>query len=554
MRRGVSALLVLVFLGPASVVRASPPPAADASNFSDCQRALHVLNRLGFGPAPGDVDRVLELGIGNFIEIQLHPESLPDPVAAAKLDSFPILRMNEAELMESFEKPVRNARRVAEKEYGKPGEGNEEAAKAIERTIDELVSPAVRPQRVLDELTAARVLRATYSQAQLNEILVDFWMNHFNVFAGKDTDRILVASFERDVIRPHIWGCFRDLLLATAKSPAMLVYLDNSQSVAELAHRPGVTPKMIAAAASSGKPQAGLNENYARELLELHTLGVDGGYTQKDVTELARVLTGWSVAPPEEGGGFLFKARLHDVAPKEVLGHPISEGGGLQEGEEIIDQLSRHPSTARHIAYRLCQRFVADDPPRDLVERVANVFLLTDGDLREVVRSIVTSPEFFEPRFYRAKVKTPFEYVVSAVRALGAGTDGVGLARQITVQGEPLYLCAPPTGYSNVSSAWVNTGAMLARWNFAVNLSANKIPGTEVDLSRLLPRRDLRDAGHSFSDLADLLLAGDVSAGTLRTLEECLLPIDPGGGKESLDPRIPLIAGSLVASPDFQRK
>ena len=547
-------MLVLILLGPAAVPGTSPDPRGRAPALSDCQKALHVLNRLGFGPVPGDVDRVLEVGIRNFIEMQLHAESLPDPVAAEKLDRLPTLRMPESALMETFEKPLRNARRVAEKEYGKPGEGDEEAARAIERMVDELVPAPARPQRVLDELTAARVMRAAYSQAQLNEILVDFWMNHFNVFAGKDTDRILIASFERDVIRPHVWGCFRDLLMATAKSPAMLVYLDNAQSVAELAHRPGVTPQMIAAAASSGKPQAGLNENYARELLELHTLGVDGGYTQKDVTELARVLTGWSVAPPEEGGGFLFKARLHDVAPKEVLAHPISEGGGLQEGEEVIDQLSRHPSTARHIAYRLCQRLVADDPPRDLVERVANVFLLTDGDLREVVRAIVTSREFFEPRFYRAKVKTPFEYAVSAVRALSADTDGVGLARQITTQGEPLYLCAPPTGYSNDSSAWVNTGALLARWNFAVNLSANKIPGTEVDLSRLLPTQDRRDPTRAFHDLADLLLAGDVSAGTLRTLEECLLPIDPGGGKASLDPRIPLIAGSLVASPDFQRK
>ncbi len=554
MRRSLSAVLVLMLLGPAAVPGTSPAPRGRVPALSDCQKALHVLNRLGFGPIPGDVDRVLEVGIRNFIEMQLHAESLPDPVAAEKLDGLPTLRMPESELMETFEKPLRNARRVAEKEYGKPGEGDEEAARAIERMVDELVPAPARPQRVLDELTAARVMRAAYSEAQLNEILVDFWMNHFNVFAGKDTDRILIASFERDVIRPNVWGCFRDLLMATAKSPAMLVYLDNAQSVAELAHRPGVTPQMIAAAASSGKPQAGLNENYARELLELHTLGVDGGYTQTDVTELARVLTGWSVAPPEEGGGFLFKARLHDVTPKEVLAHPISEGGGLQEGEEVIDQLSRHPSTARHIAYQLCQRLVADDPPRDLVERVANVFLLTDGDLREVVRAIVTSPEFFEPRFYRAKVKTPFEYVVSAVRALGAGTDGVGLARQITTQGEPLYLCAPPTGYSNDSSAWVNTGALLARWNFAVNLSANKIPGTEVDLSRLLPAQDRRDPGRAFHDLAELLLAGDVSEGTLRTLNECFLPLDARGGKENLDPRIPLIAGSLVASPEFQRK
>ena len=555
MGRGLSCLLTAALLWPGSARATGPSRAARSAtppSLSDCQKALHVLNRLGFGPAPGDLERVLDLGIRNFIEQQLHPERLADPFALEKLDGLSTTSMTDAELMETFEKPLRNARKVAEKAYGKPGEGNEEAARAIDRMVDELVSPATRPQRVLDELTAARVLKAVHSEAQLNEILVDFWMNHFNVFAGKDTDRILVASFERDVIRPHIWGCFRDLLMATAKSPAMLVYLDNAQSVAELAHRPGVTPQAIAA--SQGKPQTGLNENYARELLELHTLGVDGGYTQQDVMELARVLTGWSLAPPDEGGGFLFKPRLHDVFPKEVLGHPISEGGGLEEGEAMVDLLSRHPATARHIAYRLCQRLVADDPPKKLVERAANVFLLTDGNLREVVRAIVESPEFFQPRFYRAKVKSPFEYVVSAVRALGASTDGTGLARQIATEGEPLYLCAPPTGYSNASSAWINTGSMLARWNFAASLASNRVPGTEVDIWRLMPGPDRDDLRRAARDLDRLLLAGELSPATERAVEECVLERDlrsakPGG----TDPRIPLVAATLLASPEFQR-
>ena len=512
----------------------------------DCRRAAHVLNRLAFGPRPGEVEHVLSIGIRRWIEEQLHPETIPDPVADDAISSLPTLSMADAELIEKFEKPTREARRFVEKEFGKPGERGEEAEKVSRRMLDELVSPASRPQRVLDELTRARLVRAAVSERQLQEVLVDFWMNHFNVFAGKDLDRAFVTSFERDVIRPHLWGCFRNLLLATAKSPAMLVYLDNAQSAAEPDHRRQPP-------SAAGKPGgAGLNENYARELLELHTLGVDGGYTQLDVTELARVLTGWSTAPPEEGGGFLFRAPLHDVCAKTVLGVGIPAGGGLAEGEDVIARLARHPSTARRIATLLCQRLVADEPPPGLVRRAADRFLATDGDLRETVRTIVESPEFFDTRFERGKVKSPFEYAVSAVRALGAQTDGgPALSRAVAGMGEPLYLCAPPTGYSQTSGAWMNTGALIARWNFAIALAGNRIAGTPVDLVRLVPPSARTDSRRVAEALEAALLGNRLSESTRQRIDECVLQSDVPGGAPG---RTALVAAAILGSPEFQKR
>jgi len=316
-----------------------------------------------------------------------------------------------------------------------------------------------RPARVIAELNAQRILRAVDSDRQLNEVMVDFWINHFNVFVGKGLDRVLVTSYERDTIRPRIWGKFEDLLMATAKSPAMLFYLDNARSHA-----------------------GGINENYAREIMELHTLGVDGGYTQKDVTELARVFTGWSINRPEEGGGFRYRPFFHDRQPKTVLGVRFPAGGGIEEGETMIRFLAHQQATAQHIALQLCQRLVADDPPKALVDRVAARFTATGGDLRETVKAVIGSREFWDPRFYRAKVKSPFEYAVSAIRAAGACVDDpLPLARELQKMGEPLYGAQPPTGYSDKAAVWVNSGAMLNRMNFAVALASNRIPGIRVE-------------------------------------------------------------------------
>ncbi|HEY6929199.1 MAG TPA: DUF1800 domain-containing protein, partial [Thermoanaerobaculia bacterium] len=321
---------------------------------------------------------------------------------------------------------------------------------------------------------------------------------------------------------------------------------DNWQSIA-----PNSLPVAFARRPQAKRRPEGLNENYARELMELHTLGVDGGYTQRDVTELARVLTGWSIE--RQGGGFLFRPLLHDAGEKTVLGIRFPAGGGMEEGERAIRILAHHPATARHIATQLCQRLVADDPPKELVARVAQRFLATDGDLRETVRAIVESREFFDPKFYRAKVKSPFEYAVSAVRAAGGETDGaLPMVRAIAQMGEPLYLCQPPTGYSDASSAWVNTGALVARLNFALDVAGNKLPGTGIDAGRLVPELDSSDAERSIQSLARTLTGWDLSDETRETIAKRLA--DEAKENVPAETRLPLIAGLILGSPEFQKQ
>jgi uncharacterized protein (DUF1800 family) len=553
-RSALAGLVVAGVLAAAATAADAPPP------LTERERALHVLNRLAFGPRPGDVDRVAAMGVPAWVEGQLRPGSIDDCAAEAALAGLPTLAMSNSELVARFATALLEARKRLTKDGAASEAGNGDAA---ERPRD-LVPPENRPRRILEELTEARLVRAVRSERQLNEVMVDFWMNHFNVDARKGLDRIFIASFERDAIRPRIWGRFEDLLLATAKSPAMLVYLDNARSAADAEHRPPSSGRFRAAAAARGP--TGLNENYARELLELHTLGVDGGYTQQDVTELARVLTGWSIAlprgadaaragsrggrggrfaaPDAEPGTFLFRERLHDVGTKTVLGHRFGPNGGMDEGEAALRLLARHPSTARHLAAELCRRLVADEPPPALVERVAARYLATGGDLTETVRAIVTSPEFFDPRAYRAKTKSPFEYAVSAVRAVGGSTDGRALGRQVAEMGEPLYLCQPPTGYSDASESWVSSGALLARLNFALALTAGRIAGTPVD-GRSLPAGA---TARSIQDTAFLLLGTDVSEPTTRTIARRMA--DAGGEAETRE----LLAGLLLGSPEFQRQ
>jgi uncharacterized protein (DUF1800 family) len=404
------------------------------------QRAEHALNRLGFGPRPGEVERVAAEGVDKLIARQLGPESIADAAVDAKLAKFETLKMDNAAMLDTYYKPIVEARK---------------AKKDDQEDTEETKSARQKSRRVVGELTAQRIIRATESDRQLNEVMADFWLNHFNVFAGKGIDRFLLTSYERDTIRPRMWGKFEDLLMATAKSPAMLVYLDNARSRRDA-----------------------INENYAREIMELHTLGVDGGYTQKDVTALARVLTGWSV--DRRGGGFVFRPMLHDRGAKTVLGVRIN-GGGVDEGERMIRFLAHHPSTARHIATKLCQRLVADEPPRALVDRVAKTFLDSGGDLRRTVKAVIDSPEFWDPKSYRAKVKTPFEFVISALRAADARVvNPIPVARALQLIGQPLYGAQPPTGYSDKAEAWVSSGAQINRMNFAADLASNKLMGVVV--------------------------------------------------------------------------
>jgi uncharacterized protein (DUF1800 family) len=342
----------------------------------------------------------------------------------------------------------------------------------------------------------AKVLRAVLSEKQLEEVLVDFWFNHFNVFVGKGQVRQYLTEYERDVIRPHVLGNFRTLLGATAHSPAMLFYLDNFQSrtanpqvqvnpdIQRRLGDPRITPqqrqqlqqRLAQMQNQQRRPQGGLNENYARELMELHTLGVDGGYTQQDVIEVAKVFTGWTIDRPQQGGSFVFRPQMHERGSKTVLGKKIGEDGE-REGEQVLDLLAAHPATARHIAFKLAQRFVADEPPAALVARAARKFSDTKGDLREVTRAIITSPEFFDRKYVGAKVKTPFEFVVSAARATNANiVNAQPMVQALRELGMPLYGAQPPTGYSMTADAWVNTGALLNRMNFAVQLVSGGMP------------------------------------------------------------------------------
>jgi len=532
----VSALFVLTGAGTSD----------ETAALGERQRALHALNRLAFGPRPGDVERVVAMGVDRWIEQQLHPERIPDAQVEAKLASFEILSMSDDELYDTFEKPYFERRRELAKQKDADGDA---AAKPRQ------LPPGQRPRRIVEELSAAKVVRAVESNRQLDEVMADFWLNHFNVYGDKGADRFLIATYERDTIRPHMWGRFEDLLLATAKSPAMLFYLDNARSVAVAGNRPGGVAgaygfgrggrgrNRLPAEEQERVRQAGLNENYARELLELQTLGVDGGYTQNDVTELARLLTGWSMTGPrEERVEFRFRREMHDVGAKKVLGRDFAPGGGIEEGEAMIRALALHPSTARHLARKLCVRFVSDDPPASLVERVAQRYLATRGDLRETVKAVVTSREFSSREAYRAKVKTPFEYAVSAIRALGGTTDGGSVASQLAAMGQPLYLCQPPTGYSDEAVDWVSAGALVARLNFAVALAEGKMPGTTGGGAAVAARDGDVDAW------AATLVGGELSESTRATIDGRLASGEPGA------PPAQVVAGLVLGSPEFQRQ
>jgi uncharacterized protein (DUF1800 family) len=430
----------------------------------------------------------------------------------------------------------------------------------------ETVEAIVQPQAVLGELAEAKLLRAIYGDRQLDEVMTDFWFNHFNVFIGKGPDRYMINAYERDVIRPHALGKFKDILAATAKSPAMLFYLDNWQSVgpdSDLAKYGPQRGRGRRGRFARPRPQqaknrpSGLNENYAREIMELHTLGVDGGYTQKDVTELAKVLTGWSIEQPQLGGSFHFNERAHEPGNKYILGRKIGEHGE-KEGEEMLDVLAHHPSTAKFISRKLAMRFVSDNPPSSLVDRMADTFQKKDGDIREVLRTLFRSPEFWAADAYRAKMKTPFEFVASAARVSGADIqNALPLVATLNRMGMPLYAMQPPTGYSMKAEAWVNSSALLNRMNFALALGSGKLPGASLDPQALLRGPAPGDAEAALAILEQSILAGDVSPQTHAVMQKQLG--DPQISQRKLDdtdkkPNYGAIAGLIMGSPEFQRR
>ena len=557
----IASLLIAAMLATQTLVAfADPPKTAKKGRLSDEQRIIHVLNRLGFVARPGDVERVKSIGLENYITQQLNPEKITDTVAENKIKDLVVLELTTAQLYEKYPQPGQLLRRLQaqgmlEGDLKNPPNPQDEKSRKVLQDYY-LQNGLQRPQRIMAELQASRILRAVYSERQLQEVMVDFWTNHFNVFAGKGADRWLLPAYDRDTIRPNAMGKFSELLLATAQSPAMLFYLDNFQSVSPDANRGRAMRRQNLQAQ---RPRRGINENYARELMELHTLGVDGGYTQKDVQEIARCFTGWTIFQPRGGGvaanamageyarrtagTFFFNARVHDDGEKIVLGHKISAGGGFKDGLTVLDILAHHPSTAKFIATKLVSHFVADTPPPALIDRTAAAFTKSDGDIRETLKAIFFANEFNSPEAYRAKIKRPFELVVSAIRTLGADTNGgPGTHQWIARMGEPLYGFQTPNGYSDAAESWVNTGGLLERMNFGLALAGNRVQGTRVDLAKL----NREEKSKLIDDSLKLIVAGDISAATRETL---MKQID-----ETNADTAPKVVGLILGTPEFQRQ
>jgi uncharacterized protein (DUF1800 family) len=651
-RSKIGLVLLFSFLGiaiPAELALGKKKDIPAAAQMDPQKRAVHALNRLTFGPRPGDVDHAMAIGVDTWIDQQLHPDKINDNALDARLSQFRTLHMDTREIVENFppepmikavaegkqslpSDPLKRAvyqaqlDRYQNKEERKQGtdsgktgkitddekarrqQERADAEQKVEELLDmppdqrmkavlkmpseeqrvltnalqgdkrdeflegmnarqrETIEALNYPQQVVaNELVEGKLLRAIYSDRQLQEVMTDFWFNHFNVYIGKGADHYLLTSYERDVIRPHALGKFENLLVATAQSPAMLFYLDNWLSVGPNSDVANGIPKHAnkgwetrvrdrsQTSQSKGK-RNGLNENYGRELMELHTLGVNGGYTQQDVTEAARVFTGWTLKQPRQGGGFIFEDRTHEPGDKTVLGHRIKPKSE-KEGLEVLHILAHHPSTAKFVCTKLAMRFVSDDPPQALVDRMAQTFLKKDGNIREVLKTMLDSPEFWAPDAYRAKVKTPFEFVVSAVRASGANvSEAMPIARQLQNMGMPLYGAQPPTGYSMKADAWVNSSALLGRMNFALAMTSEKVRGVQIDTGQLAGQKD---PPQTLSALENVLLAGDVSQQTHDVIAARLQ--DSKISRRKLDdparpPNTDLIAGLLLGSPEFQRR
>ena len=579
----------------------------NAKQLTEDQKILHVLNRLGFGVRAGDVEKVKAIGINKYIEQQLNPSSINDLTAEAKVKNLDVLKMSNEELFTKYPNPAAVLTAVAQNNGLKRQElqgvqqrnqQNQMNGETIEKKANELSEAdrqkyqkeiaelyakykLGRPQQITQQLNASRIMRAVYSEKQLQEVMVDFWTNHFNVYAGKAATRWFLPEYDRDVIRPNALGNFKDLLTATAQSPAMLFYLDNFQSVSpdaqmannggnnknrrqnqnnqmtaqrrgQLKQQYGLSDAELDARIKQNQQQPkqpqrmprGINENYAREIMELHTLGVEGGYTQADIKEVARAFTGWTIVDargyrrafanmangvedkrvtrlarlmglPDDAksGTFFFNELAHDKGGKSVLGQKINEGG-IKDGLKVIDVLVNHPSTAKFIARKLAVKFVSDNPSEALVDRVAQAFNQSKGDIKTTLRALFTDKEFFAAENYRAKIKTPFEVVISAIRTVGADTNGGQIQAMLQKMGEPLYGYQAPTGYPDTAEDWVNTGALLERLNFAVAFASNRIPGTRVNLKQF----EGKDKPQTLNQAVAVVLNGEISPNTKATL------------------------------------
>jgi uncharacterized protein (DUF1800 family) len=566
------------------------------TQLNEDEAILHAMNRLAYGPRPGDVERIRQMGLEKWIEQQLHPESIDDQALAERLERYPTLKMSSKQLLEEFPRPQQAA-----KQQGITKEQAQEQLKSKQETAESQIivtgndnldkaqqqlAKIQGPNRIIAELSMAKVDRAIYSDRQLEAVMEDFWFNHFNVFANKGDDKWLLTSYERDTIRPHTMGKFQDLLMATAKSPAMLFFLDNYLSadpaaVARLEEErnmrrryqgafaggsmptpgtfrgPATGPTPTTATVVTKKPERGLNENYGREVMELHTVGVDGGYTQQDVIQMAQCLTGWTIHEPRQDPQFFFDEKIHAEGKKIVMGRTFNYGGE-KDGEEALKMLANRPATAKFISTELARHFVSDNPPTALVERMTKSFESSNGDIRTVLKTMIYAPEFWSKDAYRAKVKTPFELVASTARALNAEvTITLPLAQWVGRMGEPLYLCQPPTGYSDKSETWVNTGALLSRLNFALAFAGDKMGGATVDLKSMLGDEASKDPNAALARSVREFLDGQVAQSTQDTLQARLK--DPQILQASLDDPVKevnegLIVGLVLGTPEFQRR
>ena len=622
--RKSAALLVLYTLVVPALATGSIDKS-DKKGLTEDQKIIHVLNRLGFGARPGDIQKVKAIGIQKYIDQQLNAGSIDDAVAESKVKNLEIFQMSTSEVFARYPNPAALLRQL---EGGRQAQAAA-AQQGSDAAMSDAAKPAPMPQQneptaderrerqqklqkyyreynlrpanqLVPQIAANRILRAVYSERQLQEVMVDFWQNHFNVFSGKAAVRWYIPSYERDVLRKNALGNFRDLVVGTAQHPAMLFFLDNFESRTpnaqaaggqlqrlvqngglnarqrkRIKQRQGLTDAELdqriqrARQAGQGQRDRGLNENYARELMELHTLGVDGGYTQKDIVEVARAFTGWTIADPRgyrraaandirgrdnrqierlqrmpgvpddiESGEFYFRDAWHDKNAKTVLGQKIDEGG-IKDGLKVIDILVKHPSTAKFIARKLAVKFVGDNPSEALVKRIADAFSKSNGDVKATLRALFTDKEFFAPENYRAKIKTPFELAISSIRAIGAETNGgPAFLAMLNKLGEIPYGYQAPTGYPDTAEDWVNTGALLERLNFAVAIASNRIPGTRVDLKSFESKEKPKILDAAIAQILD----GDISATTRATLVKQLsqpLPKVKAGAEQAEDVDVP---------------
>jgi len=490
---------------PAAAPGPPPPSTAIHTSWDARKQASHALERLAYGPRPGEADSIAAAGVEGWIRRQMKPSTIADGIADGELRELPTLAMSPAELHVHYPRP-----KNAPASPTPPAPAMPPATPAPTAPPSPLQGTLAdhRPAEIERELAVQKLVRAIESERQLQEVLVDFWFNHFNVFADKGADKWLVGAYERDAIRSHVFGKFRELLGDVAHHPAMLFYLDNWLSVADGA--PGI---------GKNKGPGGINENYGRELLELHTLGVDGGYTQDDVREAARAFTGWSIEKPNDEAQFVFRKRKHDDGGKTILGQAFAPGGGEHDGEAVLDLVANHPATARFIARKLCTKFVADDPSTALVDRVADVFTKSGGDLSATYEAIFFSDEFWADAADGSKTKTPLEVAASAVRAVGAQlTVETDLPRWVARMGEPLYRAQPPTGYKETADAWVSTGSLVARIDFGLALAAERVKGIALDAERLVGTTPPEDPVQLVDRLAPIVIPRPLSPTTRDTI------------------------------------